>query len=233
MLEELKQQVYEANMELPRRSLVTYTWGNVSGIDREKGLFVIKPVILRAGGRKRRRRSAARTDHDETQLPKPHGKRREVAVGRDQNESFHVSCEGELHRVDHERDVGGVLASDVVVLLTGTEAGTATKVRPRPEGGFGPISENPPHGHVSVGGKLLEKVFDGRGRLIVAVDQDGETKTLKGRSPKPAGRKGILFGKAHRGCQHVEDRRDLRLHTFRPVHSLLREIRAPRLTILV
>ena len=43
MLEALKQQVYEANMELPRRSLVTYTWGNVSGIDRERGLFVIKP----------------------------------------------------------------------------------------------------------------------------------------------------------------------------------------------
>ena len=43
MLEALKQQVYEANMELPRRGLVTYTWGNVSGIDREKDLFVIKP----------------------------------------------------------------------------------------------------------------------------------------------------------------------------------------------
>lgn len=43
MLEELKLKVYEANMELPRRGLVTYTWGNVSGIDREKGLFVIKP----------------------------------------------------------------------------------------------------------------------------------------------------------------------------------------------
>lgn len=43
MLEELKQAVYEANMELPKRGLVTYTWGNVSGIDREKGLFVIKP----------------------------------------------------------------------------------------------------------------------------------------------------------------------------------------------
>ncbi|MBR4760294.1 MAG: L-ribulose-5-phosphate 4-epimerase [Lachnospiraceae bacterium] len=43
MLETLKQQVYEANMELPKRGLVTYTWGNVSGIDREKGLFVIKP----------------------------------------------------------------------------------------------------------------------------------------------------------------------------------------------
>ena len=43
MLEKLKKEVYEANMELPRRGLVTYTWGNVSGIDREQGLFVIKP----------------------------------------------------------------------------------------------------------------------------------------------------------------------------------------------
>lgn len=43
MLEELKRQVYKANMELPKRGLVTYTWGNVSGIDREAGLFVIKP----------------------------------------------------------------------------------------------------------------------------------------------------------------------------------------------
>lgn len=43
MLEALKKQVYEANMELPRYGLVTFTWGNVSGIDRESGLFVIKP----------------------------------------------------------------------------------------------------------------------------------------------------------------------------------------------
>ena len=43
MLKKLKQAVYEANMELPKRNLVTYTWGNVSGIDREKGLVVIKP----------------------------------------------------------------------------------------------------------------------------------------------------------------------------------------------
>lgn len=43
MLEELKQQVYEANMKLPAYGLVTFTWGNVSGIDRDKGLFVIKP----------------------------------------------------------------------------------------------------------------------------------------------------------------------------------------------
>ena len=43
MLENLKKLVYEANMELPRRGLVTYTWGNVSGIDRESGLVVIKP----------------------------------------------------------------------------------------------------------------------------------------------------------------------------------------------
>ncbi|EOS47590.1 L-ribulose-5-phosphate 4-epimerase [Lachnospiraceae bacterium JLR.KK009] len=43
MLEELKKAVYEANMDLPRYGLVTFTWGNVSGIDRERGLFVIKP----------------------------------------------------------------------------------------------------------------------------------------------------------------------------------------------
>ena len=43
MLEELKKQVYEANMELPRYGLVTFTWGNVSGIDKETGLFIIKP----------------------------------------------------------------------------------------------------------------------------------------------------------------------------------------------
>ncbi|MCQ2536205.1 MAG: L-ribulose-5-phosphate 4-epimerase [Lachnospiraceae bacterium] len=43
MLEALKKQVYEANMELPKRGLITYTWGNVSGIDRESGIFAIKP----------------------------------------------------------------------------------------------------------------------------------------------------------------------------------------------
>lgn len=43
MLEQLKKEVYEANMQLPKYGLVTFTWGNVSGIDRESGLFVIKP----------------------------------------------------------------------------------------------------------------------------------------------------------------------------------------------
>lgn len=43
MLEELKQKVYDANQLLPKYGLVTFTWGNVSAIDRESGLFVIKP----------------------------------------------------------------------------------------------------------------------------------------------------------------------------------------------
>ncbi len=43
MLEELKKRVYEANILLPKYGLVTFTWGNVSEIDRESGLFVIKP----------------------------------------------------------------------------------------------------------------------------------------------------------------------------------------------
>ena len=40
---ELKREVYEANMELQRRNLVVYTWGNVSQIDRAKGVIAIKP----------------------------------------------------------------------------------------------------------------------------------------------------------------------------------------------
>ena len=43
MLEELKQIVFDANLELPRNKLVTFTWGNVSGIDRKRNLVVIKP----------------------------------------------------------------------------------------------------------------------------------------------------------------------------------------------
>ncbi|GAB2318531.1 L-ribulose-5-phosphate 4-epimerase [Alkalibacterium sp. s-m-22] len=43
MLEQLKQQVYEANMALPEHNLVVFTWGNVSGIDRENNYIVIKP----------------------------------------------------------------------------------------------------------------------------------------------------------------------------------------------
>ena len=43
MLEDLKKLVCEANLLLPKHGLVTFTWGNVSGIDREKGLVVIKP----------------------------------------------------------------------------------------------------------------------------------------------------------------------------------------------
>lgn len=43
MLEALKQQVLEANLDLPRYNLVTFTWGNVSAVDRERGLLVIKP----------------------------------------------------------------------------------------------------------------------------------------------------------------------------------------------
>ena len=43
MLEELKQKVFKANLDLVKQGLVIFTWGNVSGIDREHGLVVIKP----------------------------------------------------------------------------------------------------------------------------------------------------------------------------------------------
>ena len=43
MLEALKEKVLQANLLLPKHDLVTFTWGNVSEIDRESGLIVIKP----------------------------------------------------------------------------------------------------------------------------------------------------------------------------------------------
>ena len=51
MLEELKKQVYEANMLLPAYHLVTFTWGNASGIDRESGFVVIKQKLCPIIGR--------------------------------------------------------------------------------------------------------------------------------------------------------------------------------------
>ncbi len=43
MLKQLRQEVLEANLDLPKYGMVTFTWGNVSGIDRERGIVVIKP----------------------------------------------------------------------------------------------------------------------------------------------------------------------------------------------
>ena len=43
MLKELREQVYEANMDLPKYGVVVFTWGNASAVDRDRGLFVIKP----------------------------------------------------------------------------------------------------------------------------------------------------------------------------------------------
>ena len=43
-MQTLKRQVFDANMDLPRYGLVTFTWGNVSAIDRERGQVAIKPA---------------------------------------------------------------------------------------------------------------------------------------------------------------------------------------------
>ncbi len=49
MLEKLKEKVWKANLLLPKYGLVTFTWGNVSEIDRESGLIVIKPSGVEYG----------------------------------------------------------------------------------------------------------------------------------------------------------------------------------------
>ena len=52
MLEELRQKVLEANLMLPEHGLVTFTWGNVSAVDRESGMIVIKPSGVEYKGMK-------------------------------------------------------------------------------------------------------------------------------------------------------------------------------------
>lgn len=49
MLEKLKREVLEANLMLPKYGLVTFTWGNVSAVDRESGMVVIKPSGVEYG----------------------------------------------------------------------------------------------------------------------------------------------------------------------------------------
>ena len=49
MLESLKEEVLQANLALPKHGLVTFTWGNVSGVDRESGMMVIKPSGVEYG----------------------------------------------------------------------------------------------------------------------------------------------------------------------------------------
>lgn len=113
MLEELKKKVYEANMMLPKYGLVTFTWGNVSGIDREKGLFVIKPsgveydkltpddmVVVDLQGNKVEGKYNPSSDTDthmvlynrfpdigESYIPIPRG----LQAGRRQEETFHAT----------------------------------------------------------------------------------------------------------------------------------------------
>ena len=49
MLEKLKQEVLKANLLLPKHGLVTFTWGNVSAVDRESGIMIIKPSGVEYG----------------------------------------------------------------------------------------------------------------------------------------------------------------------------------------
>ena len=57
MLKKLKQEVLEANLLLPKYGLITFTWGNVSGIDRESGLETLPQVNERLGGHQALRRA--------------------------------------------------------------------------------------------------------------------------------------------------------------------------------
>ncbi len=108
MVERLKEEVYEANMELVRRGVVIYTWGNVSGIDREKGLVVIKPSGVEYN---------RLTPHDMTVLDLNTGKKVEGRWKPSSDTPTHL----ELYRAFPE--IGGVTHTHSVNAVAFAQAG--------------------------------------------------------------------------------------------------------------
>ncbi|MFI8417011.1 L-ribulose-5-phosphate 4-epimerase [Serratia sp. NPDC078593] len=94
MLSELKQQVFEANLMLPHHRLVTFTWGNVSGVDRPSGLMVIKPSGVEYD---------AMTSNDMVVV--------ELESGRVVEGSKKPSSDTDTHRLLYQRflDIGGIV----------------------------------------------------------------------------------------------------------------------------
>ncbi len=110
MLEDLKQKVYEANMLLPKHGLVTFTWGNVSGIDRYKGLMVIKPSGVEY---------SEMTPDDMVVVDLNSG---EVAEGK-LNPSSDTPTHIELYKAFH--DIGGVVHTHSSYATSWAQAGRA------------------------------------------------------------------------------------------------------------
>lgn len=110
MLEDLKQKVYEANMLLPKHGLVTFTWGNVSGIDRDKGLIVIKPSGVEYSDM---------TPDDMVVVDSNSG---EVAEGK-LNPSSDTPTHIELYKAFH--DIGGVVHTHSSYATSWAQAGRA------------------------------------------------------------------------------------------------------------
>ena len=109
MLEELKKEVYKANMELQEKGMVIYTWGNVSGIDREKDLVVIKPS------------GVSYEDMKESDM---------VVVDMDGNViegDYKPSSDTATHLVlyKHYKDIGGVVHTHSTWAVTFAQAGIA------------------------------------------------------------------------------------------------------------
>jgi len=108
MLKKLKKLVYEANMSLPRYGLVTFTWGNVSGIDRDSGLFVIKPSGV----------AYEDLDPDEMSVVDLDGKKVEGAK---------PSSDTETHRIIYKTfpEIGGIVHTHSVWAAACAQAGVS------------------------------------------------------------------------------------------------------------
>lgn len=117
----------------------------------------------------------AETVDIDTLLADTGGQAREVAVGGDQAEAVEAAAVQQIHRVDDQRDVGGVLAGRVGELLLGNDGMAGQKIRPALGTGGGKVAIDAANAGFAELGDLLEQAIRDLRRRVVGIDQDGKS----------------------------------------------------------
>ena len=120
------------------------------------------------------RLALADADHVEPLFADPVGERGEIAVGTHQHETVEPAGMQQVHRIDHQPDVRGVLALGIGGLLVGDEAERMDLLRPGLQPRRGPVAIDPPERRFAVAGDFLQDRLGEAGGDVVGVDQDGE-----------------------------------------------------------
>jgi hypothetical protein len=123
-----------------------------------------------------RRLLLAEAEHVDALFADARGQPREVAVRRHQAEAVEPPAMQQVHRVDHQRDVGGILAGRIGELLLRHDRMSRQRIGPRLRARAGEVAIDPAHAGFADLGDLLEQPVDDLGRGIVGVDEHGQTR---------------------------------------------------------